>query len=225
VAARLAKSTYDISALCPICEDTTVFEITAHSERRGPHYIGSTAYTRQLYVFGVCKACQSGSLAIVSDRGSRDYAVITQFFPIEFDVVPIPSAVPPDVVAEFREAENCAMLGFNRAASALFRSALEKTLKANGYAKDRDTKLTDLYKRIEAAAADGVITEARRKKAHEDVRALGNDVLHDEWRVVSNEEVEDAHKYTQRIIEDLYDDRPTVEGMLIAKGRIVQPKP
>ena len=101
-----------------------------------------------------------------------------------------------------------------------FRSALEKTLKINGYVKSNDPGLRDLQKRIDAAAADGVITQARQKRAHDDVRALGNDVLHDDWREVSPEEVAAAHHYTQRTIEDFYDDRATVEAVLIAKGKL-----
>jgi Domain of unknown function (DUF4145) len=97
---------------------------------------------------------------------------------------------------------------------------LEKTLKANGYTRTNDPSLRDLQKRIDAAAADGVISDARRKRAHEDIRSLGNDVLHDDWRDVIPEEVENAHRYTQRILEDLYDDRATVEALLIAKNRI-----
>jgi hypothetical protein len=49
---------------------------------------------------------------------------------------------------------------------------------------------------------------------------LGNDVLHDDWRDVQEEEVIAAHQYTQRILEDLYDDRVTVENILIANNRI-----
>jgi hypothetical protein len=112
-----------------------------------------------------------------------------------------------------------------RAASALFRSVLEKTLKANGYTKGTDPSLRDLQKRIDAAAADGVITQARQKKAHDDIRALGNDVLHDDWRIVTDDEVEDSHRYTHRILEDLYDDRPTVLAILIAKNRMPAPAP
>src|SRR4029077_3803219 len=133
------------------------------------------------------------------------------------DDAPLPGAVPVDLQTEFREAEYCAACGANRAASALFRSVLQKTLKANGYTRTNDPSLRDLQKRIDAAAADGFITDARRKKAHDDIRALGNDVLHEEWRQVTRDEVEDAHKYTQRILEDLYDDRATVETILIAK--------
>ncbi len=77
-----------------------------------------------------------------------------------------------------------------------------------------------MQKRIDAAAADGVITAARQRKAHDDIRALGNDVLHDDWREVEADEVEDAHRYMQRILEDLYDDRATVEGILRAKGKL-----
>ena len=136
---------------------------------------------------------------------------------------PLPRAVPADIQAEFREAESCTAHKLNRAASALFRSVLEKTLKANGYTRANDPALRDLQKRIDAAAADGVITDARRRRAHDDIRALGNDMLHDDWREVLDEEVESAHQYTQRILEDLYDDRPTVEAILVAKSRLPAP--
>jgi hypothetical protein len=139
------------------------------------------------------------------------------------ETAPVPNAVPPDILKEFREAEKCASFGANRAASALFRSVLEKTLKANGYTKANDPSLVDLYKRIDAAATDGVITAARQKKAHDDIRSLGNDVLHDDWFEVKDDEVEDAHRYAQRILEDLYDDRTIVENLLRQKNRLPAP--
>jgi hypothetical protein len=76
-----------------------------------------------------------------------------------------------------------------------------------------------LIHRIDAAAWDKVITETRQKRAHENIRVLGNDILHDEWREVTEDEFTDAHKYTQRLLEDFYDDRPTVETRLRAQGR------
>ena len=77
-----------------------------------------------------------------------------------------------------------------------------------------------MAERIDKAAADGVITAARSKRAHDDVRVLGNDVLHDDWRVVTEEEVELSHRYVQRILEDLYDDRASVEDILREKKRL-----
>jgi hypothetical protein len=76
-----------------------------------------------------------------------------------------------------------------------------------------------LIDRIDAAAWDKVITETRQKRAHENIRVLGNDILHDDWREVGEEEFSDAHKYAQRILEDFYDDRPTVEARLTLQGR------
>jgi hypothetical protein len=58
-----------------------------------------------------------------------------------------------------------------------------------------------LAKRIDEAAEDGILTEARRKRAHEDIRVLGNDVLHEEWREITEEEVDLAHHYVQRILD------------------------
>lgn len=37
------------------------------------------------------------------------------------------------------------------------------------------------------------------------------------------EEFDQAHHYAQRILEDFYDDRPLVEALLIAKGRMKAP--
>ena len=76
----------------------------------------------------------------------------------------------------------------------LLRATLEKVLAANGYAKGT------LYDRIEAAANDGVITSARRQRAHEkaEFRTLGNDVLHDERRPVGQDEAELAYHYVGR---------------------------
>jgi len=96
----------------------------------------------------------------------------------------------------------------------MLRSALEKTLTANGYDEAK------LVHKIDAAAADTVITDARKQRAHDEVRVLGNDVLHDDWRVVDETEYDLSHLYTQRVIEDFYDSRAQVEATLKAKGRI-----
>lgn len=223
--AQLSKTNYGVSAHCPVCLAVTSFDQMGTCNVDGPHPYKGKTYGRVLYVFSHCARCGRGGLATIHDNGSPPSAVLESFFPFSIDAAPLPKAVPPDIQAEFREAERCASLGANRAGSALFRSVLEKTLKANGYIKSNDPSLRDLQKRIDAAAADGVITDARRKRAHDDVRSLGNDVLHDDWREITNEEVEDSHRYTQRILEDLYDDRATVEAVLVAKKRLAAPPP
>ena len=48
------------------------------------------------------------------------------------------------------------------------------------------------------------------------VRVLGNDVLHDDWHEISEEDVSASRHYTQRILEDFYDDRETVLNLLRA---------
>jgi hypothetical protein len=139
--------------------------------------------------------------------------VLKEFYPASVDAAKVPAAVPTDILAEFREGELCAAHGAYRAASALMRSVLEKTLKASGYTSG------NLKSKIADIASDGIITENRRDRAHEG-RELGNDILHDAWRVIEPEEYEAAHHYTQRILEDLYDDRPSIEGRLRAKSRL-----
>lgn len=99
----------------------------------------------------------------------------------------------------------------------MFRSVLDKTLRANGY---KLKKGTPLEQQIDLAAEDGVITASRRKRAHDEIRTLGNDVLHDEWRKVSTEEVKTAKDYAARLLHDFYDDRETVLSVLRVKGRV-----
>jgi len=101
-----------------------------------------------------------------------------------------------------------------RAATTLLRSALENTFKVGGY-RERDLRAS-----IDAAARDGLITAARRQHIHTDVRRLGNDIVHDEWRPVDQEEFELARTYVVWILEDLYADRLTVEAQLLAQGRL-----
>jgi hypothetical protein len=217
---QLDNDTYSVSAHCPACHAITSFD-AKHTipVNRSCEYKGDR-YARVLYVFSQCARCSLGGLATVPDDGNPQSAVLASFFPVCADAAALPQAVPHDIQSEFREAELCGTFGANRAASALFRSVLEKALKANGYIKSNDPTLRDLQKRIDAAAADGVITDSRRKRAHDDIRSLGNDVLHDDWREVTEDEVELSHRYTQRILEDLYDDRPTVEAILIQKGKL-----
>jgi hypothetical protein len=221
--AKFLPGTYIVSARCPFCEAVTTFDPRQSVAITSFHSIEGRQFNRVMFHLCQCSGCQRGALSIASDAGSAVGAHLDDFYPFAIDESPLPLSVPVDISTEFREAEKCQGIGLNRAASALYRSVLEKTLKANGYTKGNDPSLKDLQKRIDAAAADGVITQARQKKAHDDIRALGNDVLHDDWRSVTNEEVEDAHRYMQRILEDLYDDRATVEDILIARKRLQAP--
>ena len=148
---------------------------------------------------------------------------LRDFYPYCIDLLPLPGNVPEELVAEFREAEACAANSAYRGAIALLRSALEKTLKTNGYTDqtmDKENRRKNLFQRIDLACKDGVISEARADAAQSVVRALGNDILHDEWREVEQEEYEDSRKYVQRILEDFYDRRQPVEKLLKQKKRL-----
>ncbi len=180
----------------------------------GIHEFGGIQFDRVVYMLMRCAGCGKGGLAEIHDYGNVSEGVLGSFLPTSIQRANIPDGVPEGIVAEFREAELCASVGAFRGASALLRSTLEKTLKENGYVKG------GLQDKIEEAGNDGVITAARRQRAQEDIRVLGNDVLHDEWRQITAEEVEAAHHYSQRILEDFYDDRPSVEALLIEKKRL-----
>ncbi len=173
---------------------------------------------RKFYVLMRCGGCGRGGLAtIYNPLGRQIDGMLIDFYPVAIDRATLPATVPPDLCGDFREAELSSSIGAWRGASALLRSVLEKTLIANGYTKGT------LAARINEAAADGVITSARQKRAHEDIRVLGNDVLHDEWREVTEDEYNAAHLYTQRILEDFYDLRSEVEQVLMKAGRLKKP--
>jgi hypothetical protein len=167
-----------------------------------------------------CGGCGRGSLGVVVFGGTHAYPgtfrELVRFTPETIESLKLPKNVPEGIRHEFREAEQCLASACNRAAAGMFRSVLDKTLRASGYKLKNGTSLEQ---QIDMAAKDGVITEARRKKAHEDIRVLGNDVLHDEWHEIKLEDVELAQHYAQRILEDLYDDRGSVLILLKNAGR------
>lgn len=220
----------NVLARCPDCDAVTSFDTKGHSNTtlgvviiNQGHTYSDTTYSRILWQAFRCSVCSRGAVAKLHDQGNSQTAVLEVFLPQAIEKAALPTSVPEDIVKELREAELDAAHGAYRSASAMLRSVLEKTLKKNGYDEvDVGTppkKSRSLLHRIDAAAGDGIITETRRNRAHENIRVLGNDILHDDWREVRQEEFEEAHKYAQRILEDFYDDRPTVEGRLNAQGR------
>lgn len=214
----------NVAARCPDCNGAvTTFEYSHSGDEfgtivvDGAHDFDGRRFSRVLYMLFRCAGCYRGGIGKIHDEGRVIDGTLEWFIPAAIEAAHIPDGVPEGILKEFREAELCATHGAWRGASGLLRSTLEKTLKANGY------KDGNLASRIDEAAADGVITEARRKRAHEDIRVLGNDVLHDEWREVTPDEVFLSHRYVQRVIEDFYDDRKSVVSILMAKGRIKEP--
>jgi Arc/MetJ-type ribon-helix-helix transcriptional regulator len=139
---------------------------------------------------------------------------MVDFYPTAPEGHTLPTGTPDALRQEMREAELAAGAGAFRAASDALRTALEKTLKQNGYRKG------SLQDKIEAAARDGLITQARKRRAHEDVRVFANDIVHDDWREVSSEDYEVARQYVTWILRDFYDDRETVERQLENAGRL-----
>lgn len=211
----------NVRSRCPDCDGAiTTFESQSGGSNFGSvtiqenHEFKEVNYDSIIYQLVKCAGCGRGGLAKIHYEHSYKKTKLESFFPISIEKVKIPEGVPEEIIAEFREAELCVSYEATRAASALFRSTLEKTLKANGYQKGV------LAEKIDEAANDGIITEARRKKVHEDVRVLGNNILHEDWREIEEDEVEASHHYTQRILEDFYDDRESVESILIEKGKL-----
>jgi Domain of unknown function (DUF4145) len=237
----------NVLAPCPDCDAVTSFDAKGHGNTRlgvviidGAHPYEGVRYSRVLWKPFRCAVCSRGAVAKFHDNGNNQSAVLEDFIPHAVERAALPATVPEDIVKEFREAELDAANRAFRSGSALLRSVLEKTLKKNAYdtveIRDEDGNVaTDaqgnprrsnkLIHRIDAAASDKVITETRQKRALENLRVLGNDILHDDWREVKEEEFSEAHKYAQRILEDFYDDRDTVEAQLTASNRNFVPRP
>jgi hypothetical protein len=212
----------NVKAICLACSVPVTFEykdsaagefgtVILHQQRVGPDH---RTFARVIHKLLRCAVCSSPGVAtVLANQYYEQESVMLSFWPTFVVPPPLPSGVPEGVEEEFEEAVRCMSAEAWRGAAGLIRSALEKVLKANGYDE------RDLFKKIEAAGADGLITSSRRQRAQDLVRTLGNDVLHDEWRPVSSEEVDDALHYVGRVIDDFYDDRPTVESVLSVKGR------
>jgi len=193
-------------------------EIGAVTKDTDDHYWHACHIAYRLFR---CAGCGMGALGIIKFGGDYKYPGkynrLMSFFPEANTRLPLPKAVPKGIQTEFREAEVCLENQCIRAAAGLFRSVLDKTLRANGYNTKSES---NLFKQIEAACTDGVITQARKKRAHDEIRVLGNDVLHDDWHEIPENDVEASRHYTQRILEDLYDDRESVIALLKGVGRV-----
>lgn len=213
-----------IPAHCIDCKSQSTFEGKYGQKELGSTEIGSPqiklhefigrSFTRIVYKLYRCAGCGRGSLAKIYCNSGLEDGVIAELIPHSAEVAKLPSDTPSDIKAEFDEALKCFSAGAFRAASAMARSVLEKVLIANGYNE------RDLYHKIEAAALDGLLTDSRRKRAQDDVKSLGNDVLHDVWVLIPEADATKSLHYAQRIIEDFYDNRQEVIAVLTQKSRL-----
>lgn len=213
-----------IRARCPGCNGAlSTFEWRDHGSQFGSitlkHRRQNWGDVTLDYRLFRCAGCGRGGLGAIAYPGQYpgEYRHLYSFHPEVRDRLPLPKSVPKGIISEFREGEQCLDTESIRAAAGMFRSVLDKTLRANGY---KEKNGTTLEQQIDAATKDGVITEARRRRAHDEIRVLGNDVLHDEWHAVPVEDVVAARHYAQRILEDFYDDRDSVLKQLRAAGRV-----
>lgn len=212
---------YTVQAICSFCKVPVTFDWReegreiGYSIQAGQHQFAGQTFNRIHYRLLRCSGCGRCAVGYFHDRNEASSALIEALWPsLSVIGAALPANVPKEIVAEFREGEVCAAAAAFRGGSALIRSALEKTLKLNGYTQG------NLLNKIDLAASDGVITDSQRRRAHAEIRDLGNDVLHDEWRAVTLAEFESARHYCQRILEAFYDLREAVEETLRTKNRL-----
>ncbi len=209
-----------IKCICPDCNAIANFDYKSSSRGFGSvvvdirHQYNGQSFSRIIYTLFSCTGCGRGGIAKIHCNNNPHEGEVEDFYPVGIDKAKIPSNTQKEILAELNEAELCASVQAWRAGSTMLRSVLEKVLAQNGYTEKR------LVDKIDAANKNGIITDSRTQKAHNEIRVLGNDILHDEWKVVTEEDFSVAYHYCQRIIEDFYDDRNTVENILKEKGRI-----
>src|SRR6266568_3697739 len=123
----------NVRTFCPDCGGAlTTFEQAMGGnqygliERKGVHGFDGEVYATRFYQTLRCAGCGRGGLATIHSR--QGAVVLGDFYPMSVKMERLPDSTPDGVVAEYREAEQCAGIGAWRAASALLRSALEKTL-------------------------------------------------------------------------------------------------
>lgn len=221
----------NVRACCPGCDGaTSTYEWRPNGSalgavrglpfREDSHPRSSIEYVWEWRLLR-CAGCGRGGLASMLMHSDEPYpggfASLVKFYPEVRGRLPLPRSVPDGIVTEFREGEKCLDAECIRAAAGMFRSVLDKALRANGYKLKPGT---NLEQQIDLAADDGVITAARKRRAHEEIRVLGNDVLHDEWHAIPEADVLAARHYAQRILEDFYDDRESVLTLIRVAGRI-----
>jgi hypothetical protein len=209
-----------IKCICPDCNAIANFDYKSSSREFGyisidkQHQYNGQNFSRIVYNLFSCTGCGRGGIAKIHCNNSVLIGEVEDFYPVGIDKAKVPSSTPKEILVELHEAELCASVQAWRAGSAMLRSVLEKLLTLNGYSEKR------LVDKIDAANKDGIITDSRTQKAHNEIRVLGNDILHDEWKAVTEEDFTVAYHYCQRIIEDFYDDRNTVENILKTKSKI-----
>lgn len=214
----------NVPSHCPTCKRTSTFiwrDAATSSYHREfgyitvdePHVYGGHNFGRVIFRMFACVVCLHPGVLKTHANNSDLEGTTEWFWPTGIYTADLPIDTPADLRAEFEEAEKCAAAAAWRGAAALLRSTLEKTLKANGYTE------RNLFENIELARKDGLITATRARSAHDIVRTLGNDVLHDAWREVGREEVLSSALFVQRILEDFYFNRSSAEAALTENKR------
>jgi len=208
-----------IKCVCPDCNALANFDFKDSSREFGyvvtnkQHRYNGKHFSRIVYKLFSCTGCGRGGIAKIHSNNNPQEGEVEDFYPVGIGKDNVPKNTPHEILAELNEAELCASVQAWRAGSAMLRSVLEKVLIQNGYSEKK------LLGKINAANKDGIITDSRTQKAHNEIRVLGNDILHDEWKAVTEEDFSIAYHYCQRIIEDFYDDRDTIENILKEKSR------
>jgi hypothetical protein len=143
----------NVIARCPDCDGAkSTFEYASQGQSRGhitKLYASTSGYRGdegmrvrfQLFKCAGCGRAGLGAIRMmdVSHTYPEDiWPPLLDFYPEAKERLTLPTAVPKGIKNEFREAEMCVEHDCNRAGAALFRSVLDKTLRANGYKTKRE---------------------------------------------------------------------------------------
>ncbi|MEQ9617834.1 MAG: hypothetical protein RIG61_01510 [Deltaproteobacteria bacterium] len=132
---------YSVRANCPDCGGAILLfdhrksgggEYGSIIAYQGIHQYQDETFNRVVYTLVRCSGCGRGGIAKFHDNGNGPGTLET-FYPRAVPHASLPTNIPDKIMNEFREAELCYSFEAWRAASALLRSTLEKTLKEKAH--------------------------------------------------------------------------------------------
>ena len=225
---KVINETGAITSICPDCHSngslsTFNWRFDGHTlhgfeQTQKYHTPGSSAiFIKIRYQLFRCMGCGRGAFGVIKYNGKNYPGTdqqILDFHPSPISHFLLQEKLDEGIGNEFREAEICIANGCFRAAAALLRSVLEKTLTINGYTDDVAFRLP---KKIELACKHGLITSALALQAHDEIIVQGNNVVHRDWFKISRDQIESSRHYCYKIMDAFYDNRPEVERILKEK--------
>jgi hypothetical protein len=158
---------FSLSGMCPHCHARSVFNCVTNTFIREAKGGGRYEWSAGMQ----CPGCLRCILGLVEGRGSPPRISYQAHYPIGAPDDSVDESVPESIASDFAEAMRCLWVNSHKAAVAMCRRCVEASC------HDLEAKGSNLFKRIEYLASQGIITEPLKRMAHR-VRLVANEELH-----------------------------------------------